>query len=282
MRGRSIALAALCLALPAGASASEGNLHLDYTALGTNGSVMGSRFVETTNACRAGKAAVSGGGETTGGFAQEALVASLESSSDMVHFNLWQAAFDNLSAHSGQTVTAGAVCASIKGYVPKLAGTPNPGSSRDTAKARCPKRTHVVGGGGYTTGGFGAQRLVDSAPYDSKDRGHDPDDGWTATADNVLSESDNLYAYAECAPLGGLDYVSKPFKVAGGHRGKRSAKCPDGELVLGGGLTQNGALGKVLVTGTLYDASTDKAWNARFDNVGGKKIHARTFAICHS
>jgi hypothetical protein len=143
----------------------------------------------------------------------------------------------------------------------------------------------VIGGGGYGTAGYGGQRLVESAPFDSKDAGKKPDDGWRATYDNVAPTSSapqSAYAYAMCAPLGGLDFVSKSFDVKKGSRGRASVGCPKHEWVLGGGLSQDGARGNELTVTSLYDGSTDKAWTARLDNVGGEKIHAHAYGICHA
>ena len=271
---------------PAASGASKGNLHLDYTSSSTNGSMPHLRFTQTTSPCQPlTKRAISGGVDTTGGFGQEALVYSLPSTDDMVHFGSWQAGYDNLGTVSGDYLTAGAICGDLSGFASVIKSVNSNGSTRATAKSRCPKGTHAVGGGGYTTAGFGEQRLVDSAPFDSGDAGKQPDDGWRVTGDNVApgsSTPQHLLAYAQCAPLGGLEYVSEQFNVKSGSRGKRSAKCPKGEWVLGGGVSQDGAMAKELLVTTLFDSSTDKAWRARLDNLGGKKIQARAYAICHA
>jgi hypothetical protein len=267
--------------LPVAAAAGGGTLHLRYQAASANLSMAGQEATETSPQCADPAEAVGGGADTRGSFGQEALTLTLPGTPDMVHYNQWLSAFDDVGPVSGQYITAGVVCGALDGVKIKSQSEPSPSFRRATSKVRCPAGLHAVGGGGYTTGSYGEQRVVGSAPFDSGDRGRAPDDGWRATADNVTGPDQSLLAFVLCAPLGGLHYVTSAFAAKGGHRGAGSAPCPKGQWVLGGGITQNGKPGNELLARTLYDGSTDKAWNARVDNMGTKKLHAHVTAICH-
>jgi hypothetical protein len=62
-------------------------------------------------------------------------------------------------------------------------------------KVKCPTRRHVVGGGVDA-----GQRFIESTyPYDSKDRGKKPDDGWKATTSGL--QADTVEATAACSPV---------------------------------------------------------------------------------
>src|SRR5687767_6829080 len=55
-----------------------------------------------------------------------------------------------------------------------------PGTTR-AVTAECPGKTHVVGGGGESGGGFGDTFISSSFPFDGADRDSKPDDGWKVT-----------------------------------------------------------------------------------------------------
>jgi hypothetical protein len=61
--------------------------------------------------------------------------------------------------------------------------------------AKCPKGTHVVGGGAGADNG-GAD-VNESRPWDSNDKGDVPDDGW-ATYFNDTSSAADVRVYAIC------------------------------------------------------------------------------------
>ncbi len=62
-------------------------------------------------------------------------------------------------------------------------------------KVKCPNRKHVVGGG-IDAG----QRSIESTyPFDSKDKGKKPDDGWKATTSGLQAAT--VEAVAACSPV---------------------------------------------------------------------------------
>jgi hypothetical protein len=62
----------------------------------------------------------------------------------------------------------------------------------------CRRSEHVVGGGGRISGPADQGRLVVSAPYDGRDPGRVPDDGWRVRAYNVGGADKSLTAFAIC------------------------------------------------------------------------------------
>src|SRR5687767_4318842 len=72
-----------------------------------------------------------------------------------------------------------------------------PGTTK-TISAKCPGKTHVVGGGGESGGGFGETFMSSSFPFDGGDRDSKPDDGWKVTHSG-FDERREIYADAVCA-----------------------------------------------------------------------------------
>jgi hypothetical protein len=66
------------------------------------------------------------------------------------------------------------------------------GNERSTLKARCPRKYHVTGGG---VEGFA--NYLASVPFDGKDAGKAPDDGWKGTMQNFNSP-EALLVHAIC------------------------------------------------------------------------------------
>jgi hypothetical protein len=58
---------------------------------------------------------------------------------------------------------------------------------------KCPKRFNVSGGGFE-----GAGDILTSAPFDSRDRGKAPDDGWRLRVLNLASSPDTYTVHAIC------------------------------------------------------------------------------------
>src|SRR5687768_1001022 len=80
-----------------------------------------------------------------------------------------------------------------------------PGISRAALKAPCPRRTRVISGGVVLDGAKGAGSLVSSYPYDNRDRGRTPDDGWVGIVNNESSLTTRMYTHAVCV-RGGTTY----------------------------------------------------------------------------
>ena len=80
-------------------------------------------------------------------------------------------------------------------YVTKSYGNTQPGNKTLTAK--CPRGTHVYGGGHYNNKSFGSLTAHHSFPWDGADRGNKPDDGWRTRV--TIAEALVPSAYAVCA-----------------------------------------------------------------------------------
>jgi hypothetical protein len=74
--------------------------------------------------------------------------------------------------------------------------TPEPNVAK-TLKAPCPEGTHAWGGGHYNDGVFAEALPRHSYPYDSRDRGVAPDDGWKTHVSAI--EGVRVFVYAVCA-----------------------------------------------------------------------------------
>jgi len=97
-----------------------------------------------------------------------------------------------LLAQADDTATFFAICADVHvKYVEKAKESAS--SEVDSVKAKCPSGRHLVGGGGNAGNKF----LGSSFPYDSKDDGNKPDDGWKATAYGVPATT--IEAIAVCS-----------------------------------------------------------------------------------
>ncbi len=155
--------------------------------------------------------------------------------------------------------------------------------TRTTVKASCPSAKHVLGGGAAATGPFLAQRIVASAPYDSKDPGKKPDDGWRAVVDNFSDTKYKAEAAAICASVGGLKYATDAFKAPKQERTHAEAQCPAGRFVIGGGVSHDGKVRKIGLVSTYPDDSAEHDhWFVDLDNLSQKRASGKVFAICHA
>jgi hypothetical protein len=148
--------------------------------------------------------------------------------------------------------------------------TPLSANSNGSAHVRCPKGggIHVVGGGQYVFSPFEAATLTASTPFDGKDRGSAPDDGWRSTVRN-FNAGDTLTVFAICASSP-TTYKSDKFSTGPG-RDARTARihCPRGTHVTGGGVNLPVAYedGGWLEASAPFDdidgdAKTDDGWTA--------------------
>ena len=155
------------------------------------------------------------------------------------------------------------------------------GSSADPAKLRvaCPQGTHVASGG--FGGGFNGAAPSVFKPFDDRDRGRAPDDGWQAVL--VGGDGEGVGAYAVCK-RGRLIYRrSRPPKrlLLPRQAGLVRADCPRGTYVIGGGAAARGA---EIDSSYPFDMSDpgqlpDDAWRARVETDGGR-ARAEAFAVC--
>ncbi len=176
-----------------------------------------------------------------------------------------------------------AVCGDVAGRSFPSNDKRSPAHKRTTVKASCPRGQHVLGGGAGATGPFLSQRIVASAPYDSKDPGKKPDDGWRAVVDNLSDTKYRATAYAICAPVGGLAYAKDAFRAPKRKRTHAEAECPPGKFVIGGGVSHDGKVRKISLVSTYADDSTDHDhWFVDIDNLARKRAFGKVFAICHA
>jgi hypothetical protein len=114
-----------------------------------------------------------------------------------------------------------------------------PANEQATQKLPCPSGMQVVGGGAYTDGATLEDEVAESAPYDSRDDGKKPDDGWRAAINAGPSEQ-QMHAYAVCSDSLKLTYKSRPAGPASGGGGYGESPCPNGTKAVGGGMTVKG------------------------------------------
>ena len=71
--------------------------------------------------------------------------------------------------------------------------------SQGSVKATCPHGSKVIGGGAYSSAGYGQSRISASKPADGRDRRHRADDAWKVTQSNLSGGSiNNIEADAIC------------------------------------------------------------------------------------
>ena len=99
-----------------------------------------------------------------------------------------------VSASGNDNLTAFTMCTTAKvKYVE--ASKQHLAVSTGKIKVKCPTSKHVVGGGVDT-----GQRFIQSTyPFDSKDKGKKPDDGWKATTSGLQAAT--VEATAACSPV---------------------------------------------------------------------------------
>jgi hypothetical protein len=80
----------------------------------------------------------------------------------------------------------------------KVTGTPT-GDSQRRLRLRCPRGTRVIagGGGGLSTDPL-EQNVNFSVPFDTRDRGRAPEDGWITYVNSVDSEGESIAVAATC------------------------------------------------------------------------------------
>lgn len=284
-----MALAAVTLAASAGAAgaAGTGRLHLFYEGNTTTGSSTPpeQKLVTSYYPCPGfqGAPALLGGGFEIENFTGSVFASSsapYDQPSLEPRFDSWQLTADNLGVMGGLSLTERAVCGKVDGISYPHRQRTDPASKRTTIKIPCPSGKHVVGGGALEDGPAGAQRLVATAPFDSRDRGHAPDDGWRIAVDNLSGTGQDSTGYAICARVGGLHYPSRSFTAPDSAYASGIKQCANDEWVVGGGITQDGPVGKQGLAANAFDP-THTAWGVTLDNLGARELRFTVLAICH-
>jgi hypothetical protein len=88
-------------------------------------------------------------------------------------------------------------------YGVKVKDTP-PGDSQTHVKLKCPRRTRVIGGGGGGSSGDPTEQSINfTGPFDNRDRGRAPDDGWITFVNNQgLEGNEAIVVQAICRDQG--------------------------------------------------------------------------------
>ncbi len=153
-----------------------------------------------------------------------------------------------------------------------------PGTS--IARANCPSGTEVVGGGGGIAGTSEDFELNATTPASSGD-------GWLAVVINQTGADVNSHVHAICTrSSAGIVTVERSEPVAAGSIGTRSARCPQGTDVLGGGVDPAQQSSSIEVSGTLpFDGDDrnprrDDGWHAQVNNESTAMINMSVTAIC--
>ena len=151
-----------------------------------------------------------------------------------------------------------------------------PGSTK-TVSAKCPRGTHVLGGGGESGGGFGDTFISSSFPFDGRDRDSKPDDGWKATHSS-FDDVRELYADAVCGSQMPV-YRKEEFEAAPEDRLQVAIDCGGGPAIIHGGL--RGAASVQPVASYPFDGSGNQdSWQLTADNVSEKPRSVKGYAIC--
>jgi hypothetical protein len=159
-----------------------------------------------------------------------------------------------------------------------------PHAGLSSAGAVCqPGSGHVVGGGFDADDASVEGMAIESAPLDTGDADHKPDDGWVAGAVDVRSAATNLVSYAVCSNTP-VKYASRSKNAQPRRVGKLSASCPPGSKDTAGGM-QTGDLNAVQIDSSFPVDDGDKGktpddgWQVKFFNRGGR-ASVTVWAVC--
>jgi hypothetical protein len=119
--------------------------------------------------------------------------------------------FTHNTTASSSTADVWAICAPGKTRYERASVNVGVGKAK-SQKAKCPGGTKVVGGGVYLTGSNSEIFINATRPWDSRDRGKKPDDGWFVRAANVAGSRKVMTAHAMCR----MDVSINPFGGFGG------------------------------------------------------------------
>ena len=192
----------------------------------------------------------------------------------------WHEIIDNVSTNDSLGLGELTVCGDVNNvsYVMQKAFIPRKDSG--SVKASCPSGKNVLGGGGLVKGPLGKPRLVGSVPVDDADGNDAPDDGWRAIGYNGSKKERKVFAYAICAPIDDLNYLSG---AAGGFQPRLGAAifCTPGEHAIGGGFRVRGDLAKARVIESRTEPPGD-LWRVTADTLSSDELNIDVHLICHA
>ncbi len=156
---------------------------------------------------------------------------------------------------------------------------------------RCPAKTHVTGGGVFTTGNDKDLEVASTFPMDSGDRGVKPDDGWIGRATNDSGTDQVMTVFAVCAKLPGLVYRQHTTSLPPQSNSASTLdtiKCRRGTRVVGGGIDLHlGVFSLDLEVGSTFAADGadrdhlgDDGWAGAANNDALTAGAMKVFAIC--
>jgi len=141
--------------------------------------------------------------------------------------------------------------------------------------AVCPKHTRVLGGGEFTSAGFGKLELRQTFPADLGDRGTVPDDGWGVAAFNPGKKGVAITVIATCGDTSAR-YVTTPVQLSPNSDLEHDVSCPAGRYAYSGGVSANSK--KLRLNSEFPIESPSTGWGAYY--YASKAIHATSYAVC--
>jgi len=98
----------------------------------------------------------------------------------------------------GDTVLVDAVCLDEEKPAYRSETVTSKGSSRTKLKVACPDNRRLIGGGVYMTGASELSHVISTRPWDSKDDGKVPEDGWRGVVSNDSHSDLEMTVHAIC------------------------------------------------------------------------------------
>ena len=152
-----------------------------------------------------------------------------------------------------------------------------PTSQSTRQVARCPRGTHVYGGGMDAAQSFERGAVNSSFPVDLGDRGTVPDDGWAVYYDNYMQRRDDAKVTAVCGRVM-PKYRSQRAPIGPRRFKTLTARCPRGTYVWGGGSDNSGPYFDFILSQTF--PSGRRGWTSTISNFGDGSFRGRSWAIC--
>ena len=169
--------------------------------------------------------------------------------------------------------------ASADGKITRIT-SPNkrvPALGQATQKAPCPKGTHVLDGGAFTTGGSSEDEVAESAPYDGRDSNHRPEDGWLGSV-NAGAEQAMTVTYAICSDSIGAVYRRQVVGLSTDSAG--GPECPAGTNPIGGGVAIAGKSTDLPLVSSFPGQTPFPSWQWAVQNNLHPAVNATGYSIC--
>jgi len=303
MSGRSRAIgvlvgAILAVALPGGAFAGEEpDPNVGDTVVGTVGGVRYAKesapfaavggYAAATAGCGGASWHIVGGGGSTNGLPADTWQES-QSFRDFTDADLRPD--DGFEAsgfgQSGSRITAWSMCLKDTPTRYVVTRVPDQASGRRSGSAACgPAKWHVTSGGVFiatTDSWIGSGRPTDGGDADTR-----PDDAWQGTAYDTIGGAGGFAVYAVCVRGLPLSHVTgAAADVAAGGSRSRTATCPAGTHVVGGGVRTTGPVedARLVSSGPFdgpdADAIPDDGWKVTVHDVSANAHRVTAYAVC--